>query len=160
MTNRMFGTASGEANINFSYGQSIFKSLKGNTEIVIDKGKFVDTGIQDGLGLWLSELKYKLKNLEFNKIYGNISLNNDTAIINSFIFNSDDIRLKMTGAINTSLVTPHMGISLEFHRRFLHDIPTPAARLGLDKYLNGNWYIIPFTAQGDISVGKNIKRDF
>ncbi len=159
MENRFFGIGIGNGHLSYVIGSGgLLTGMKGMVEFQIARGKIVDTGIQNGLGIWLSELKYKLKDLEFNTIYGNITLNMNNYLINSFVFNSDDIRLKLKGIINSDLIASDMDISLDFTRNFIQDLPTPAIRLGLDKYQRGRWYIIPFTANGNITEGKNIRR--
>ena len=97
-----------------------------------------------------------MKDLEFNKIYGNISFDRNNYIIRSFIFNSEDIRLKIQGPINDKLDTTRLDINLEFTDHFIQDLP--AVALGLRGNKRGQWYIIPFIAQGNITEGKNIKR--
>ncbi|MFC1669146.1 AsmA family protein [Spirochaetota bacterium] len=154
--NRIFGVAKGNANIEFNLKGDILKSIKGKMEMSINKGKIVNTGIQNGLGIWLSELKYKLKNLEFNKIYGNFDISNQQYTVNSFIFNSKDIRLKLMGTVNQKFITRNMRINLEFTKRFIQDVPG-AVSFTLRKYLRGKWYIIPFLVKGDITKSKNIK---
>ncbi len=156
--NRFFGIAAGEGSLSGELNSDILKTLSGNVEISIDNGKIVNTGIQNGLGIWLTELRYKLQDLEFNKIYGNINFEKTELNIKSFIFNSDDIRLKINGPIDLDFITKQLYISLEFNRRFIQDIPSPAVKLGLDRYYKNGWYIIPFTARGSITDGRNIKR--
>lgn len=157
--NRFFGIASGRCEIGLNPAD-IAGTLRGKIEFSIDKGKVQNTGVQDGLGVWLSELKYKLKDLEFSKIYGNMNLNGMNFVINSFIFNSEDIKIRLSGGINQNLIVEqNLDISLEFTKRFIQDLPSPAIVLmGIDRYLQGKWYVIPFVAKGDISDSKNIKR--
>jgi hypothetical protein len=146
--NRFFGIAAGNAEIGIKLDkdEDITKSLKGKIEFNVVKGKLVDTGIQNGLGIWLSGLKDKLKDLEFNKIY-----------INSFLFDGSDIRLKLDGFL-TKKLEGDIKINLEFNGDFIQDLPNPAL-IQLSKYKKGDWYHIPFHAKGDdITSGKNIKQ--
>ncbi len=154
---RLFGLVHGKAMLNFSLNRDISKSLNGRVELQIDRGKLVDTGIQNGLGIFLSELKYKLNNLEFNAIYGNLTFEGESIKANSIIFNSDNVRLKIEGDFNRDLIARPLMINLEFNRHFIQDLPGPIA-LGLSKYQTGSWYVIPFSCTGDITESKNIKR--
>ncbi len=155
--NRFFGIAGGKSLIEFEVSGDIFKTARGNAEITIDRGKLVDTGIQNGLGLLLAELKYKLRDLEFNKIYGNIDIRGTNYLINSFIFNSNNVRLKITGAFDQKLVAAPLNIQLEFTREFIQDLPG-ALNLTLNRYLRGDWYIIPFVMNGDMTSSQNVRR--
>lgn len=157
--NRLYGIAEGNINLEFGYDSNVpfLNALEGKLEFTIDKGKLVNTGIQDGLGIWLSELKYKLKDLEFSKIYGNFNIMGPNYYIRSFIFNAPDIRLKVDGFFN-KVAESNIKIDLEFTPDFIKDLPNPAL-LQLSQYKQGRWYVIPFEAKGkDISKGKNIKR--
>lgn len=159
LKNRFFGIGTGNGSLSYIIGSGdLLTHMKGMIEFQIARGKIANTGIQNGLGIWLSELKYKLKDLEFNTIYGNVSLNGENYRINSFVFNSDYIRLKIQGIINSQLIARSMDISLEFTGTFIQDLPTPAVRLGLEKYKRGRWFIIPFSADGPITESKNIRR--
>ncbi len=155
---RMFGVADGRVNISCNLEKDILKTLNGKAEIIIDKGKLANTGIQNGLGIWLSELKYKLKDLEFNKIYGNVLLNGSSYNINSIQLQSEDIQLKLRGKIDDNLIAENLLIDLEFTKGFIQDLPAPAIRIGLRKNLRGKWYVIPFVVNGDITKSKNLKR--
>jgi hypothetical protein len=155
--NRFFGIASGKSTIDFELSSNIFQTARGNAEITIDKGKLVDTGVQNGLGLLLAELKYKLRDMEFNKIYGNIDIRGTNYLINSFIFNSNNVRLKITGAFDQKLVARPLNIQLEFTKEFIQDLPG-ALNFTLNRYLKGEWYIIPFTMNGDMTNSQNVKR--
>lgn len=159
MNNRFFGTAQGSAEASFRVtgGGDIAKSLKGKIEFTIQNGKVANTGIQNGLGIWLSELKYKLKDLEFNTIYGNFNIVGSSYYINSFSFNAPDIRLKLDGYLNRDL-EGDMKMDLEFTRNFILDLPNPAF-LQLNQYKHSGWYSIPFHIKGkDITESKNIRR--
>ena len=153
--NRFFGNASGNLNLSMDLASQMFDTLRGTVDFSIDNGKVVDTGIQNGLGIWLSELRYKLKDLEFNKIYGNAQIVGKLFQINSFIFKSENIRLRMEGPLSRDMNTAGLNLSLEFSDYFLQDIPRPAV-MGLKKYQTGQWYIIPFNVKGDITESKNI----
>lgn len=155
--NRVFGIANGGADVKFTLEKdfTIHRSLRGKMEFNIDKGKFVNTGIQNSLGIFLSELRYKLRDLEFNKIYGNFNISGQTYIINSFIFIAPDIRLKVDGYLNRSL-EGDIPINLEFNDNFIQDLPNPA-RLRLLQYKRGNWYQRKIQVKGDITDSKNYK---
>ncbi|HOT44514.1 MAG TPA: AsmA family protein [Spirochaetota bacterium] len=155
--NRIFGVANGTSKFDFELSDKILETARGNIEFTIDSGKLVDTGIQNGLGLLLSELKYKLRDLEFNKIYGNMDIKGTTYLVNSFIFNSNNVRLKITGVFNDKLVASPLNITLEFTRAFIQDLPG-LITIGLNKYLRGEWYIMPFTMSGDMMNGSNVRR--
>ncbi|MCP4130589.1 MAG: AsmA-like C-terminal region-containing protein [bacterium] len=155
--NRFFGIADGKANLKFNISDNILDTFTGNIRFSINKGKVANTGIQNGLGIWLSALKYKLKDLEFNIIYGNADINKTNYRINSFIFNSPDVKLKMKGSLNRKLITPKLSIALEFNERFTNDLPEFATQLKLRKYKQGKIYVIPFEARGDITNSSNIK---
>ena len=154
--NRIYGVAKGNTNLKFLLNENFINTLKGKIIINIDNGKFVNTGVQNGLGVWLSELKYKLRDLEFRKIYGNIDVSGINYYINSFVLNSKDIRLKINGNINNNLISKKMNINLEFTKNFIQDLPTAAVAISLRKNLQGSWYIIPFIVNGDITKSKNI----
>jgi hypothetical protein len=155
--NRIFGLVNGKSTIEFELSKKILDTARGNAEFTIDKGKLVDTGIQNGLGLLLSELKYKLRDMEFNKIYGNIDIRGTNYLINSFIFNSNNVRLKITGTFDKQLIANPLHITLEFTRDFIQDLPG-VITLGLNKYLKGEWYIMPFIQTGDMMDGNNVRR--
>jgi hypothetical protein len=168
-SNRFFGSAQGNADFEFSLkdGTSIYDSLRGRIEINIDKGKIVNTGIQKGLSVFLTELEFKLKDIEFNKIYGNIDVLGNTLNFKSMIFNSPDIRLKMTGNLDMpeknagKNIPGDLKMQLEFSDFFIQDIPIQVlARIykipGLIK--KGEWYTMLFQDKGnDIMNSKNIK---
>ncbi|MCP4763718.1 MAG: AsmA-like C-terminal region-containing protein, partial [archaeon] len=163
---RLFGVATGEANFKFkiSRNSSISDSLSGNMKFFIDKGKIVNTGIQKGLGIWLSELEYKLKDLEFDKIYGNFRLTGRDYYINSFLFNAPDIKLKLDGYFSRmtqddTKLPGDIKIGLEFNKNFIKDVPNITrafTRLSLTK--RGKLYTKSFRAYGDdVTDSKNIK---
>ena len=153
--NRIYGLLSGRGNMSFALSRRLLSSAKGNVVFQIASGKIVNTGIQNGLGIWLSELKYKLTDLEFNTINGEIEVANNNYIINNFLFNSENIRLRLQGTINDEFEANNMDISLAFTPRFIQDVPTIA--LGLQNRKVDNWYTIPFIGNGKITEGKNIK---
>ena len=156
LNKRLFGFADGTANLSLLIKSNAAETIKGNTTFTVTKGKVVDTGVQDGLIVFLSELRYKLKDLEFNKIYGNININGSNFNINSFIFNSEDIRLTMSGRINKELSADNVNMKLEFNNHFIKDVPRPAMTV-FNKYLSGKWYVIPFSLNGNITESKNMK---
>ena len=153
--NRVFGIANGGADVKFTLERdfTIHRTLRGKMEFNIDKGKFVNTGIQNSLGIWLAELRHKLRDLEFNKIYGNFTIAGQTYIINSFIFIAPDIRLKVDGYLNENL-EGEIPMNLEFNDNFIQDLPNPA-RLRLLQYKRGNWYLRKIQVKGDITDSKN-----
>ncbi len=155
LKNRFFGFADGNASLSIIPGKNAGESIRGKVVFNISKGKVVNTGVQNGLILFLAELRYKLKDLEFNKIYGNIDLDAGKYNINSFIFNSEDIRLSLNGTLENDLNAKDMQMKLEFNNHFIKDIPRPAVAF-LNKYQNGKWYIMPFVINGDITNSKNI----
>ncbi len=155
LKNRFFGFADGNASLSIIPGKNAGESIRGKVVFNISKGKVVNTGVQNGLILFLAELRYKLKDLEFNKIYGNIDLDTGIYNINSFIFNSEDIRLSLNGALEKDLNAKDMQMKLEFNNHFIKDIPRPAVAF-LNKYQSGKWYIMPFAINGDITNSKNI----
>jgi hypothetical protein len=157
LRNRFFGLVNGKSKIDFELSDKILQTARGNVEFTIDKGKLVDTGIQNGLGLLLSELKYKLRDMEFSKIYGNIDIIGTNYLIRSFIFNSNNVRLKINGMFNQKLISNPLHINLEFTREFIQDLPG-IITLGLNKYLKGEWYIVPFILNGDMTDGSKVKR--
>jgi hypothetical protein len=155
--NKFFGIIQGNSKIEFELNDNILQTAKGNVEFTVDRGKLVDTGIQNGLGMFLSELKYKLRDLEFNKIYGNIDIKGNAYQIKSFIFNSNSIRLNITGNFDMNLNASPLNIGLEFTKGFIQDLPAPS-QLVLNKYLQGEWYMIPFIMNGDMTESKNLQR--
>lgn len=156
MNSRLFGFAEGTANLSLLIKDNAAETIKGNATFTITKGKVVDTGVQNGLIIFLSELRYKLKNLEFNKVYGNIGIDGNNFTINSFIFNSEDLRLTMSGRIDRDLTAKDMNMKLEFNNHFIKDIPRPAVAV-FNQYLSGKWYVVPFTLIGNITESKNLK---
>ncbi len=156
LNNRLFGFADGTANLNLQIRDNAAETIKGNATFTVTKGKVVNTGVQDGLIVFLSELRYKLKDLEFNKIYGNIEIAGNNFNINSFIFNSEDIRLSINGRIDKDLTAKDMNMKLEFNNHFIKDVPRPAVAV-FNEYLSGKWYVIPFSLNGNITESKNMK---
>lgn len=156
INNRFFGFAEGAVNLTLALKENIIDTLKGNTTFTVIKGKMVNTGIQDGLIIFLSELRYKLKDLEFNKIYGNIDISGKNFRINSFIFNSEDLRLSLNGNLNSDLIARNMNMKLEFNNHFIKDIPRPAVAM-FSEYSTGKWFVIPFQLNGNITESRNMK---
>jgi hypothetical protein len=155
LKSRFFGLADGNASLSIIPGKNPEETIKGKIVFNISKGKVVNTGVQNGLILFLAELRYKLRDLEFNKIYGNIDLDTGRYNINSFIFNSEDIRLSLNGVLDSNLHAKNMQMKLEFNNHFIKDIPRPAVAV-LNKYQSGRWYVMPFVIKGDITNSKNI----
>ncbi|TFH42989.1 MAG: hypothetical protein E4G96_02205, partial [Chrysiogenales bacterium] len=158
LRNRFFGVMNGRSNIDFEISGMILETAKGSVECTIDRGKLVDTGIQKGLGILLSEMRYKLRDMEFNRIYGNIGIRGTNYLVNSFIFNSPDVRLKITGSFDRKLIAYPLDISLEFTREFIQDLPGLVIAPWLNSYLSGDWYTIPFVMTGDMTESKNMRR--
>ncbi|MCX8123862.1 MAG: AsmA-like C-terminal region-containing protein [Spirochaetes bacterium] len=155
--NRLFGNVSGQLQVTIVPKDPVIDRITGKVEVSVENGKLANTGLQNGLSIWLQDLKYKLANLEFQKIYGNFNLSGPEVTINSFIFNAPEIRLKLNGQYNRHDESD-ITISLEFSSAFIQDLPNPAL-LQLAKYKKGRWYIIPFKAEGkNIFDGKNIKQ--
>ncbi len=157
LNSRFFGFAEGTANMNLQVKENASATIKGNATFTVSKGKVVNTGVQDGLIVFLSDLRYKLKDLEFNKIYGNIDIAGDNYTINSFIFNSEDIRLSINGRIDKELTAKDMKMKLEFDKYFIKDIPGGSLLLKLGEYASGKWYVIPFLLNGNINDSNNLK---
>lgn len=130
---RLFGIARGRADVNFSVGKGmgILDTLDGRMEFNIDKGKIVNTGIQRHLGVWLSELKYKLKDLEFNEISGDFTASNGMYNINLLRFNASEIKMNLRGGfsrkelmeLGDEKLPEDLKITLEFHENFIRDLP-------------------------------------
>jgi hypothetical protein len=156
LNKRLFGFAEGTANLNLQLKENAAETIKGNATFTVTKGKVVNTGVQDGLIVFLSELRYKLKDLEFNKIYGNIDIAGNNFKINSFIFNSEDLRLTISGRIDKDLNAKDMNMKLEFNNHFIKDVPRPAVAV-FNEYASGKWFVIPFSLNGNITDSKNMK---
>ena len=156
--NRVFGTAEGKAEVSLRIqnGTDTAKSTKGRLEFTINNGKLVDTGIQNGLGIWLQELRFKLKDLEFNRIYGNFNIVGNNYYVNLFQFDAPDIRMKIDGYFDRDL-DGDMKMNLEFKKSFIQDLPNPAL-IRLSQFKQGNWYSIPFKIKGNITQSRNITR--
>jgi hypothetical protein len=155
--NRFFGVLKGKAAIDAELSDRILDSATGSVEFSVERGKLVETGIQDGLGILLSELRYRIRDIDFSVIYGNIGIRGVAYHVNSFVFNSHSLRLKMSGSFDRNLIANPLNITLEFTREFIQDLPgviTP----WLSGYLTGEWYSVPFVMTGDMTDGKNLKR--
>ncbi len=155
---RFFGTAQGKSEFSFRAGKEgeTMKTMKGKLEFTITNGKLVDTGLQNGLGAALSEMKYKLKDLEFSKIAGNFSILGTNYYVNHFEFIAPDIHLKLEGYFDKEF-EGDMKLNLKFNKNFIQDVPNPAL-LRLNKYKQGGWYIIPFAVKGAITKSENYRR--
>lgn len=157
---KFFGNANGKVDLSFDLekDKKILESIKGNAQFRIDNGKVSNTGIQNGLGIWLEPLKHKLQDLEFDVIYGNFSVAGLTYNINSFVFNSPNIRLALNGFFKKSL-EGDLKINLEFNKSFIQDLPKLATLPLLRDFKKGKWYTFTFRDKGDdITDSKNIKR--
>ena len=49
-----------------------------------------------------------------------------------------------------------MHMKLEFNNHFIKDIPRPAVAV-FNEYASGNWFVIPFSLNGNITESKNMK---
>lgn len=148
---RFFGVAKGKAALIMDPFSSkpLIDTLHGKVNFTISNGKVVNTGIQNQLGAFLDPLKFKLRDLEFNWISGNIFINGQSLIMQSMVFNSPDIRLICDGSIQQSNILDSK-MTLEFNNNFIQDIPNPAL-LTINKYKKGKWYTVNFTTKGKIS---------
>jgi uncharacterized protein involved in outer membrane biogenesis len=156
---RFFGMASGRLSLGFTVSdrKDFMKSLQGRGDVRIQNGKIANTGIQNGLGTWLAELRHKLKDIEFSDIHGNFQVDGGRYQINSLSFKAPDIRLDVSGNVQHDL-QGDLKIDLQFNRNFIIDLPNPAF-LQLAKYKKGGWYSIPFEVRGkDITDSKNMRR--
>lgn len=156
--NRFFGTAQGKSEFSFRAGKEgeAMKTMKGKLEFTIANGKLVDTGLQNGLGAALSEMKYKLKDLEFSKISGGFSILGNNYYVNHFEFTAPDVHLKLEGYFDKDL-EGDLKLNLEFNKNFIQDVPNPVL-LQLNKYKQGGWYLIPFAMKGNITKSENYRR--
>ncbi|MBN2079630.1 MAG: hypothetical protein JW838_11740 [Spirochaetes bacterium] len=155
--NRFFGIVKGKGAVDTELSERILDSAVGAVEFSIERGKLVDTGIQNGLGILLSELRYKIRDIDFNTIYGNVGIRGTNYLVNSFVFNSHNLRFKINGSFDRKLIANPLNITLEFTRDFIQDLPgviTP----WLGGYLSGEWYSVPFVMTGDMTDGKNLRR--
>lgn len=156
---RFFGMASGRLSLGFTVSdrKDIMKSFQGRGDVRIQNGKIANTGIQNGLGAWLAELRHKLKDIEFSDIHGNFQVDGGRYQINSLSFKAPDIRLDVSGNVQQDL-QGDLKIDLQFNRNFIIDLPNPAF-IQLAKYKKGGWYSIPFEVRGkDITDSKNMRR--
>ncbi len=154
--NRFYGSASGKANLFMRLDSEPVKSVKGTLEVKIDNGKLVNTGIQNGLGIILEPLKYKLQDLEFSTIYSNINIEEKGYKINSFVFDAPDIQLSMNGFLESDF-GGDLNILLHFNKNFIKDIPNFTFPQ-LNKYKENNTYSIKINAKGaDVTNSNYIK---
>lgn len=151
---RFFGTANGKLSLSIPLNGDA-SALKGKIIFSIRNGKLVDTGLQGALGLFLEPLKYKLKDLEFNTVYGNFDIFGNNYRINSFVFNSNDFRISMNGQMNRNLISD-TSIRVEFNEAFIKDIPN-LAYLQLNKYKTGLWYTLTIDQEGDITKSNSFR---
>jgi hypothetical protein len=153
LTNRIFGNGTARGSLKFNpFAEKIPDSMLGKIDFQILNGKISNTGIQDELGVFLDPLKYKLKDLEFNRINGTIYLTGRNIMFNPVAFNSSDIRLMAEGNI-IQAENLDSKMVLEFDNTFIQDLPNPAL-IALQKYKKGKWFTVNFTAKGVISEGK------
>jgi AsmA-like C-terminal region len=150
---RIFGIGQARGSFRFNpFSDKPEETLQGRVEFQITNGKVANTGIQDELGVFLESLKYKLKDLEFNRINGTINLVGKSMQFNPLVFTSPDIRLMAEGNILQGDILDSR-MTLEFNNTFIQDLPNPAL-LALNKYKKGRWFTVNFTAKGKISEGK------
>ena len=148
---RFFGLAKGKATISIDpfSGKPLVDTIQGKCSFIISNGKVVNTGIQNQLGTFLDPLKFKLRDLEFNAISGNLIINGQTILLQSMIFNSPDVRLICDGSLYQRNIL-NSKMTLEFNNSFIQDLPNPAL-LTINKYKKGRWYTVNFSAKGKIS---------
>jgi hypothetical protein len=160
LKNRVFGILTGRGTLELPLKNISLETITGSFQFQVDQGKIVDTGIQDGLGLLLSEMRHKLRDLEFSSITGDADISSGMIRINSFRFEAPEIRMRMNGSMTTKLeARPSMDLHLYFTRRFIQDLPQPAVTLmGLEKYYSNGWFHLPFIIRGDITRSGNISR--
>ncbi len=154
-SDRAFGIAEGKAEGNFLLSaKNISDELNYHSEFSITNGKITNTGLQNNLGFLLDPLKHKLRDIEFNKIYGSFDAYGQRYSIRQIAFNSRDIKLSVSGDVNKDK-SGNINIKLEFNNDFIADIPN-IAYINLSKYKSGKWYLIPIRAKGsDITKKDN-----
>ncbi len=160
LKNRIFGIVTGRGTLELPLTDFSVKKITGSFQFRVDQGKIVNTGVQNGLGLLLSEMRHKLRDLEFNSITGDADISSGMIHINSFRFEAPEIRMRMNGSMNTDLeARPFVNLHLYFTRRFIKDLPQPAVTLmGLEKNYSNGWFHLPFIIKGDITKSGNISR--
>ena len=154
-SDRAFGIAEGKAEGNFSLSATkISDELNYHSEFSITNGKITNTGLQNNLGFLLDPLKHKLRDIEFNRIYGSFDAYGPKYSIRQIAFTSRDIKLSVAGDVNKDK-SGNINIKLEFNNDFIADIPN-IAYINLSKYKSGKWYLIPIRAKGsDITKKDN-----
>ncbi len=154
-SDRAFGIAEGKAEGYFSLSaKNISDELNYHSEFSITNGKITNTGLQNNLGFLLDPLKHKLRDIEFNRIYGSFDANGPKYTIRQIAFTSRDIKLSVAGDVNKDK-SGNINIKLEFNNDFIADIPN-IAYINLSKYKSGKWYLIPIRAKGsDITKKDN-----
>lgn len=154
--NRIFGFARGRADLRIDLKAPVpIDTLAGHCEFAIDKGKLVNTGLQNNLGFLLDSLKFKLRDLEFNTIYGNFDIDGSQYSIRSLLFNSRDIRLSLKGDVNKSKAGD-LDMRLEFNSDFIADVPNITYTV-INRYKSGKWFVIPIKIKGkDVTDKANI----
>ncbi len=154
-SDRAFGIAEGKAEGHFSLSAKKFSDeLNYHSEFTITNGKITNTGLQNNLGFLLDPLKHKLRDIEFNRIYGSFDAYGPKYSIRQIAFTSRDIKLSVAGDVNKDK-SGNINIKLEFNNDFIADIPN-IAYINLSKYKSGKWYLIPIRAKGsDITKKDN-----
>jgi len=154
-SDRAFGIAEGKAEGHFSLSaKNISDELNYHSEFSITNGKIINTGLQNNLGFLLDPLKHKLRDIEFNRIYGSFDAYGPKYTIRQIAFTSRDIKLSVSGDVNKDK-SGNINIKLEFNNDFIADIPN-IAYINLSKYKSGKWYLIPIRAKGsDITKKDN-----
>jgi len=157
LKDKFFGIGEGKADLDF-FLNDFSNSLKGDINFNIANGKLADTGLQNGLGVWLRELKYKLKDLEFNNIYGQVLISKNIYRLEPFILKADDIFIQVEGEVNDNFFTPNLEVALKFNKNFIKDVTaTSAFSYTIRKKLKNGWYHFTFNIEGDVTESKNIK---
>jgi len=118
--NRLYGNASGQLRAEFYPGKNI--PPVGALSFTVVNGKVVNTGFQNQLGFLLSPLKYKLEDLEFSHIYGNLLFDREGYHFSTFVFDAPEISLRVNGSVTTKMIG-NLDITLQFTEAFIRDIP-------------------------------------
>jgi hypothetical protein len=149
---RFYGQLYGSANLTFFLEDDPAEKMNGSASLKIENGKLIDTGVQNGLGIILQPLQYKLKDLEFQEIIGNVSITQNEYAITSLMFNSPNIRMSVSGGIEKNYMA-NLTMTLLFNSVFIQDIPN-FAYPQFQRYREGEWYVVPLQIQN-----KNIREN-
>ncbi len=118
--NRLYGNASGQLSAEF-YPRSDIPPA-GTLTFMITNGKVVNTGFQNQLGFLLRPLRFKLEDLEFTNISGNVLFDKGGYHFSAFDFSAPEITLKVKGSISKKMVG-NLDMTLQFTETFIRDIP-------------------------------------